>query len=267
MSLTSSNKGLCETAIHLATRFGAGVIGVAACRPVHAVCSEYLAPVAIFDEDRKQTEKALRLAETEFRNALQSRVKRFDWRSCTTMADLADHLAREARSADLLIVQADRSITAPDSTRHVDVRSLTMQSARPVLVIPSTAGATTFDRVLVAWKESREAQRAIADSFPFLIQARQVSLVAIVAKEELAAARSQLAEIALWLGHHGIQAATKAVEAHGTHARTLDAVAEELEADLIVAGAYGHSRQGQWVLGGVTSDLLLVSRRCSLLSH
>jgi nucleotide-binding universal stress UspA family protein len=57
------------------------------------------------------------------------------------------------------------------------------------------------------------------------------------------------------------------VESRGTHAHTLEDVADELKADLIVAGAYGYARQGQWVLGGVTSHLLLSSRRCSLLSH
>jgi nucleotide-binding universal stress UspA family protein len=267
MSLTSSNQALCETVIRLATRFDAGVIGVAACRPIHAVCPEYLVPAGIYEADRKQIDKALRTAEAEFRSALQSQAKRLDWRASTTTAELANHVAMEARSADLLITRADRSTTALDSTRQVDLPGLVMQSARPVLVVPSTSAATAFDHVLVAWKDSREAQRAIADSFPFLIRATQVSLLAISAKEELAAAKTEMAEIALWLGHHGIQSRIKAVESRGTHAHTLDAVADELKANLIVAGAYGYSRQGQWVLGGITSDLLLTSRRCSLLSH
>ena len=47
----------------------------------------------------------------------------------------------------------------------------------------------------------------------------------------------------------------------------LNAIAQELAADLIVAGAYGHSRLREWVLGGVTRDLLLRANRCSLVSH
>jgi nucleotide-binding universal stress UspA family protein len=231
------------------------------------VFSDYPLPAGIFDEDRKQIDRALYAAETEFRSALEGKAKRLEWRASTTTAGLADHLAREARSADLVIAPADQATTGFDSTRQPDLPSLVMQCAKPVLVIPSTAAATTFHHVLVAWKDSREAQRAIVDSLPFLIQGTQVSLVAIAPKEDLADIKSQLAEIALWLGHHGVQSRLKLVESQGTHAHALETVADELKADLIVAGAYGHNRQGQWVLGGVTNHLLLSSRRCSLLSH
>lgn len=266
VSLTRSNRAPCDAAIHLATRFGAGVIGVAVGRPIHVVLPDYPVPAGIFDEDRRQIDKALHAAETEFRSALEGKVKRLEWRACTTMAGLADHLVNEARSADLIIVLADRTAASIDSTRQVDLPSLVMQSAKPVLLIPSTSAKVTFNHILVAWKESREAQRAIAASLPLLKNATQVSLVSVAQKDELVAARNQTAEVALWLGHHGIQSHVKAVESHHTHARALDAIADELKADVIVAGAYGHNRQGQWVLGGVTSDLLLSSRRCSLLS-
>jgi nucleotide-binding universal stress UspA family protein len=94
-----------------------------------------------------------------------------------------------------------------------------------------------------------------------------VTIAAIAAQEELAEVRTQVAEVVGWLKHHGIDARPFAAAARSSHANDLSAVADELGADLIVAGAYGHSRQREWVLGGVTSDLLLRAERCSLVSH
>jgi len=57
------------------------------------------------------------------------------------------------------------------------------------------------------------------------------------------------------------------VRATGDDASAIEAVAQEQSADVIVAGAYGHSRLREWVMGGVTADLLLAANRCALLSH
>jgi hypothetical protein len=68
------------------------------------------------------------------------------------------------------------------------------------------------------------------------------------------------------LAHHGIAAAAKAVPSTTANAPQLDAIADELETDLIVAGAYGYSRQHKWVLGGITSGML-AGDRCALVAH
>lgn len=265
--LGRSNDALLQVAGGLAERFQSGVIGVAACRPIQVVCSDYSVPAKLFEEDRKQIAKQLQAAEAEFRATLQGRVGRLEWRPRTTMSMLADHLAHEARSADLVVVGVDRSVSAFDPTRQLDVRDLVMQVGRPVLIVPKAAAGTTFDRVLVGWKDTREAQRAIADSLPLLARAKHVTVAGIAAKEELADVRTQITEVVGWLKHHGIDAQPIAETARGSHANELSAVADELGADLIVAGAYGHSRQREWMLGGVTSDLLLRADRCSLVSR
>ena len=110
-------------------------------------------------------------------------------------------------------------------------------------------------------------RRAIVDALPFLARATHVTIAEIAAKEELAEARTRLADVVGWLKHHDIEARAVAVAAAGSHAQGLAAIADEQETDLIVAGAYGHSRVREWVLGGVTSDLLLRADRCSLLSR
>jgi nucleotide-binding universal stress UspA family protein len=179
---------------------------------------------------------------------------------------LSDYLAREARSADLVVTGVDRNVPL-DATRQVDHQDLVMQAGRPVLIVPAAAARTGFERVLVGWKETAEARRAIVDALPFLARAAHVTIAEIAAKEELAEARTRLADVVGWLEHHGIKAQPVAAAAGGTHAQGLKAIANEQKADLIVAGAYGHSRLREWVLGGVTNDLLLRADRCSLLSR
>lgn len=174
-----SNEALLQTVGDLAERFHSGVIGVAACRPIHAVCLDYAVPAKLFDEDRKQIERELKEAEVEFRAALGDRVTRSEWRACPTLSSLSDHLAHEARGADVVVVGVDRRVTPPDATRQVDVRNLVMQVGRPVLIVPETAAGPTFDRILVGWNETREAQRAITDALPFLLEAKQVTIAAV----------------------------------------------------------------------------------------
>ena len=267
LQLGKANAVLLQVAGDLAERFQAGVIGVAACRPLAVVCREFPVPAPLFAADRKEIDRAIKAAEVEFRTALQGRTSRLEWRPRATVLPLADQLADEARAADLVVAGIDRKAPSFDPTRQVDTSDLVMQAGRPVLIVPASVAKASFDRVLVGWKDTAESRRAIVDALPFLARAAQVTVAEIVAKEELAEARTRLADVVGWLKHHGIEAQPVASAAAGTHAQSLNAIAHERKADLIVAGAYGHSRQREWVLGGVTSDLLLRAERCALLSR
>lgn len=266
LTLGQPNTRLLEVAGSLAGRFGAGVIGLGACRPVHAICRDYPVPAALFEEDRKQIARQLQAAEAEFRAAMACTRRPVDWRARTSTMPLAERLAQEARAADLLVVGIEKMAAAPDATREPVVCDLVMQVGRPVLLVPATAPVSRLERVVVAWKDTREARRAIVDALPFLSKASKVTVVEIVAEESLAEARSRLAEVITWLAHHAIVAEAKAVPSTTANAVQLNAIADELEADLIVAGAYGYSRQGKWVLGGITSELL-AGNRCALVAH
>lgn len=267
IELGRSNKALLRSVSTLAERFHSGVIGVAACRPINVVCPDYSLPTKLFDEDRKQIDKEFRTAEAEFRAALLDRIGRVEWRSCTILSPISDYLAHEARCADIVVVSADRNATPQDITRQLDVPNLVMQIGRPVVIVPEAAAETAFDRILVGWKETREAQRAVADALPFLMKAKQVTVVAVAAKEELIEVRNQVVDVVGWLGCHGVQAQSLVRASHGTHASQLSAIAGELGCGLVVAGAYGYVRNREWVLGGVTTDLLRPTTRCSLLSR
>jgi nucleotide-binding universal stress UspA family protein len=99
------------------------------------------------------------------------------------------------------------------------------------------------------------------------MQAAHVTIVEIVDQRELAEARRRLDEVVVWLSRHGVAAEPCATPSTGEDAYQLHALALEHKAGVIAAGAYGHSRVHEWVLGGVTRDLLLRAGRCTLVSH
>ena len=96
---------------------------------------------------------------------------------------------------------------------------------------------------------------------------RRVSLVELVEAEGVDHSRRRLEEVAQWLLRNGVESNSSSEVANGSEASQLAAIAKDLRADLIVAGAFGHSRMREWAFGGVTRDLLLHADRCLLASH
>ena len=256
----------------LAERFGAGVIGVAACQPMQLIYSDGYIAADAFEEDRKEKDREIAAAEAAFRAAFRDRSNVLEWRSTVTLAPSCAWVADQARSADL-IVTGMAAADPFDPSRRVDTGELLMQAGRPVLVVPAGAAAPTLDHApfldhaMIAWKDTRETRRAVLDALPLLQRIARVSVVEAAAEEDMAGARKHVADVVAWLGRHGIAADGEAVHRSGDDAGQLDSIARERGADLIVAGAYGHSRMREWALGGVTRSLLLHSHRCSLLSH
>jgi nucleotide-binding universal stress UspA family protein len=151
--------------------------------------------------------------------------------------------------------------------RNVLPDDLIVQTGRPVLVVPKQHRPFDFRCALVAWKETREARRALADALPLVIEMDQVVLLEIAEAGEHDRAEAGLERLVRWLDRHGVKAVPRVSVPAGRDADRILAVADEVGADLIVAGAYGHSRLRERVLGGVTHDLLRGSDRCLLLSH
>jgi len=154
------------------------------------------------------------------------------------------------------------------TSRAINVADLIMRAGRPVLVVPPNVNKLALDWALVAWKDTREARRAIADALPLLQSAGQVRIVEMVEETaDWAAARLRLADVVAWLGTHGVRAQAAPEITNPNDPDQLGSIATEQGADLVVAGAYGHSRMREWVLGGVTCSLLQGQQRCSLVSH
>jgi nucleotide-binding universal stress UspA family protein len=142
-----------------------------------------------------------------------------------------------------------------------------MQVGRPVLIVPAPIDKLKLERVVIGWKDTRETRRAVFDALPLLKKVAHVTVVEITAEQDLVAARIRLEDVVDWLKRHGIGAKSLVSLSSGDDTTQLNAVAREQGADVIVAGAYGHSRLREWMFGGVTHDLLLRAARCALLSH
>lgn len=263
LELGRSNGDLLRVSAALAERLGAAVIGIATCQPMQVDFGDSYVSGDLFEADRDEIRKDIDAAEAEFRGAFPARAT--SWRSAATFEALSDYLAREARSADLIVSAPGSSASA--ATRRVDIGDLVMQAGRPVLIVPAGAEALTLQRVLVAWKDTRETRRSVIDALPLLKLAAHVVVVEIAAADELGPARARLDDVVGWLARHGVVAEALAGLAGDDDTRRLKQIIDEQHADLIVAGAYGHSRVREWVFGGVTDDLLLRASRCVLVSH
>ena len=267
MGLGRSNAGLLQIAGDIAERFHANVIGIAACQPLQILYGDGYFGTDLLDQEREENEKEIMAAEVEFREALHARANNLAWRSMITFAALSTYLSLEARSADLFITNEQQSGSLFDPSRSVNMSDLVMQLGRPVLVVPTALNKFKLDRAMIGWKDTRETRRAVADALPLLKKANCVTIVEVAVEDALETARGHLKDVVDWLKQHGIGADTLAMPSIGDDAARLNIIAEEQRADLIVAGAYGHSRLREWVLGGVTRDLLVNAKRCSLVSH
>jgi nucleotide-binding universal stress UspA family protein len=145
-----------------------------------------------------------------------------------------------------------------------------MQAGRPVLVVPDTVNWLDLRSVLVAWKDTPEARRAIAAALPLLRKAKDVIVAEIPEGEGgQSAAASRVRDVVGWLSRHGISASERVPELNEPRDPVvqLEEIAGAAGASLIVAGAYGHSRFRELILGGMTQHLLTQTGRCTLLSH
>jgi nucleotide-binding universal stress UspA family protein len=145
-----------------------------------------------------------------------------------------------------------------------------MQAGRPILVVPDGVNWLDLRSVLVAWKDTPEARRALADALPILRKARDVTVLAIPeGDDDRPAAIAGVTDVTAWLARHGVTAIARVSEGarNETVAGQLEKIAGDVGASLIVAGAYGHSRFRELILGGVTQYLVTQSARCVLLSH
>src|SRR4051794_41009481 len=165
--------------------------------------------------------------------------------SCTT-AEKAELLVEYARLRDLSVI--------PASDDRWDAEAVIFGSGRPVLVLPQTLRSGTFalGSVVVAWDFSRAAARAVTDALPLLECAAKVRVVCVLNEKHLDRKHSG-EELSKNLARHGIDVILDRVDARGM---AIGAVLEDYvasqAADLLVMGAYGHSRWREFVLGGAT---------------
>jgi nucleotide-binding universal stress UspA family protein len=187
------------------------------------------------------------------------------WQVGTTAESVTD----AACYADLTIVgQWDPKNSAANDTDNVP-EAVLLTSGRPLLVVPYTGNfATVGRRVLIAWKKSREAVRAVNDALPILALAETITLLTINPTQEKSDEQDSAQNMAKHLARHGVKAAVeRAILKDIPDATVLLNSASDFAADLIVAGGYSHSRVREMAFGGVTRTLLTEMIAPVLLSH
>ena len=173
-----------------------------------------------------------------------------------------DVTVAQGRLADLIVV--GRSHAETDSAAAATLNAALFESGRPVLVVPEFA-PDMGKRIAIAWNGSSEAARSVSAALPLLKRAKAVLLFSAVTERTSADAVVGLVDFLAW---HGISAAPQALAEGGGSVghRILDA-AGAAGIDLLVMGAYTHSRLRQLILGGVTHDVLGRARLPLLMAH
>jgi nucleotide-binding universal stress UspA family protein len=262
-------EALLEPAVRLAARSNAHLVGlhVFASVPAPPVAVPYSGQVlgSIVAAERKQSED---LAATFARmTAGQSIVA--EWRAVKVPhVDLAAVVMEHGRAADLIV--AGQTDPDWDLSPLLDFpERLALESGRPVLVVPYIGRYPEVGRnVVVAWKSGREAARATFDALPFLLAAETVQILEIKERGDDRPALTTDTSIAAALSRHGIKPTVRTSVAGEISVgdEVLSRIAD-MGADLLVMGAYGHSRMREMVFGGVTRHIARHMTVPTLFSH
>jgi nucleotide-binding universal stress UspA family protein len=261
-----------DIAAELAQRFAAHLVGLYPVpMPEAPRHFGYYDPALLnpfFEELRARAREAADKTREVFEHATRLRGVSAEWREMPEGLD-ADP-AVHARYADLTILgQLDPDSGEPDTIRPRP-EHVTLASGRPILVIPYAGSFPNVGRrAVIGWNASREAARAVNDALPLLAAAEIVTVLTIDAREG-PRAHGELpgADISLHLARHGVKAEIeRTVSADLPVGEVLLSRAADLGADLMVMGAYGHSRARELLLGGATRSLLRSMTLPVLMSH
>jgi nucleotide-binding universal stress UspA family protein len=253
-----------KIAIDLARRSEARLIGFcAADAPLPVTMAPEGAAIAaeVWQQLRDDIQKRFKDLHAEFDSLVAGSVAT-EWREALDNPNHA--LVATARIADLIITGAAQGASSGDSYRTVDPGTLALRAGRPLLITSSGAEHAPTGRIVVAWKDTREARRAVADAVPLMAMADDV-IVVTVDSEPGDRTTAGIKDVATFLASHGITARTEVLKADDESDKLIDFLSSA-DADLIVSGAYGHSRIREWVFGGVTRSLLDDTRLCRFMS-
>jgi nucleotide-binding universal stress UspA family protein len=189
-----------------------------------------------------------------------------EWREVCGLP--ADAIAAEGSAADLVILGGHDREESDGALYDLQPADVIMACGTPVMVLPKHPPASFHARrILLAWKSTAQAARAAHHALPLLKQAECVVLTEIVADSDGGGYEIPAQSMAKYLGSHGVAVSIRQLHVAGDAGAQLIQAAQDNECDLIVAGAYGHSRLREWALGGVTRSLLADSTLPCILSH
>jgi nucleotide-binding universal stress UspA family protein len=257
-----------DFAVSVASALDAHLTGIAfTYDPIVPVSGTGYIPAEIIETQQADNEAATKSAIDRFTVAAdRAGVAAEPITLSASFAGAGDQFGHIARRFDLAIVgQAEPGSSAVE---EIIAESTLFESGRPVIIVPYIQKSPLkLDRVMVCWDGSRPAARAIADAMPLLEKAGQVELV-IVDKERGKRDEIEGADMGQHLARHGLKVDVKRIA--GGDIDVADALlshAADSGANFIVMGGYGHSRLREFVLGGVTHDILRSMTVPTLMAH
>jgi nucleotide-binding universal stress UspA family protein len=260
----SQTQKLLEASSAIARQHDAHLIGLYVL-PAAKIYSDVgmLATPIYFEGYRDLFKAKLDAVRRDFESKSKQDSLKIEWRVVDSVyPDIAESAISNARFADLIITsQIDAS---PDGNIEQDLTErLIMESGRPVLIIPRTghfapSGEGIVEKAIIGINGTRESARAMFEALPLLKRVKETRLVWVDPyKQSGEAGEVPGAEEAAVLARHGLKAVTEPMMTDGRNAgEALLMRASDLGADLLVMGAYAHSRMREFVFGGATRHVL-----------
>ncbi len=177
-----------------------------------------------------------------------------------------DRIVGHARVADLTVMAHAAS---HDRARRAAIEDVLFKSGRPMLIVPARPlERRTWDKVVIGWNATAESVRAVIGAMPFLAAAKQVVVATVDAKRSSGAVSAPGRDLAEYLQRHDVSAEVRNIDGMGrSHGKALLDATIDIGADMLVIGAYGHSRAREMLFGGVTRELLAGSTVPLLMAH
>ena len=261
---TPTSRGTRAATLELARRVGARVLGVFVISPVRIpgyVAAEI--PEATLEAVRESALEHARQQEHALRSEAADAGVEVEWRVLESDASYAVNGC--ARAVDLVVLPQPEG-PDPTGVRPL-VDEVVLGSGRPVLMVPRSGAPVGFgEHVLVAWNGSREATGALHAAMPLLKAAKRVVLAAADTGDGTTG--TDMDAIVAHLSRHGVAAETRRLHAGAARAGdALLALAADEGIDLMVMGAWGHSRMREMILGGVTAHIIRHSGLPVVMAH
>lgn len=265
------NEALLASAAELARNFDAHLQGLYVIPAVEIYAGmDYGMPV-VFEGNRETYQKS----EKSVRNLFESLAQVAGIRSDFVVVDsitpsITDDVIDYARRSDIAIINQPPEDAGLSVTARAFVEKILLSTGRPTLVLPRKGGTSAIaDLVIIGWSGRRESARAAFDSVPLLTRAKEVRVVWVdPEREHPRPGNLPGADLATALSRHGVNAAIEPLATGGREAgEALLTKISDSGANLLVMGAYGHSRLSELILGGATRSVLSGMNCPVLFSH
>lgn len=170
--------------------------------------------------------------------------------------------AEKGRLTDLVVVA--RPTEQSDASLAMTINAAIFETGRPVLIAPPTVPGTMGTKIAISWNGSAEASRAVAAAMPLIVRAQ--SVVVLTAENDKTSS-GVATELAAYLSWHGVSVESRTLPGGSQVGAVLLEDCKAIGADLLVMGAYTHSRMRQLILGGVTKHVLASADLPVLMAH